>query len=531
MCLDRLPVRLFAHQRRAVERVLYVMGGRALLADEVGLGKTIEAGVILKELMLRAAVRRALILVPAALVAQWRSELQRHVGLLACVHPCQHGWDRPEAVLTSLEWARMAAHAAELQRHAWDLVIVDEAHRLKNRGSAGFRLVAGLHKTYLLLLTATPVHNDLGELYNLVSLLRPGQLGTPSSFRRQFTAGPRAVRHAEQLRRLVMEVTVRTRRHEAGIYLPGRRVRVVYVPFLPDEAAWYEQVLACLGRWAEDLPAARLAMAVALREAASCPGACGATLRRLSRSPAAQASGVAGELLRLGEAGLAISRHSPGPKIRWLLGRLAGRPQPPGGWVVFTQFAATARRAVAWLRRAGVPAGLLCGALDDRRRLRVVRAFQERLGVLVSTDVGSEGFNLQFCSRMVNLDLPWNPMRIEQRIGRLHRLGQTQEVLAVHLVVPGTIEEDVLQLVYEKLGMFREAVGELDDVVQAVPGGLPARIAQVVASARSRQALREGLRELGEQLACHRQRQRRAAQLTGRVLDPPAKAERVGTAS
>lgn len=231
ICLPTLPVRLLAHQRRAVERVLFAMGGRALLADEVGLGKTIEAGAVLKELLLRGLVRRALILVPAALLRQWQWELECHLGVPVGVQPAERDRDRPQVVLTSLEWARMAAHVPVLQARPWDLVIVDEAHRLKNRASAGFRLVAGLQKSYLLLLTATPVHNHLQELYNLVSLLRPGQLGTPASFRRQFTAGPRAVRNAEHLRRLVAEVMVRTRRAEAALRLPPGRCRCARLLF------------------------------------------------------------------------------------------------------------------------------------------------------------------------------------------------------------------------------------------------------------------------------------------------------------
>ena len=535
LCLRTLPIRLFAHQRRAVERVLFVMGGRALLADEVGLGKTIEAGTVLKELWLRGLVRRALILAPAALVRQWQLELERHLGLTACVHPADHGWDRPEVVLTSLEWARMADHAPAVQARPWDLVIVDEAHRLKNRASAGFRLVAGLEKGYLLLLTATPVHNDLLELYNLVSLLRPGQLGTPGSFRREFTAGPRAVRNAERLRRLVAEVMVRTRRAEAGLALPARRVQVCRTPFTADEAALYTEALECLRELAASGDATvRLVMAVVLREAASSPRACAATLARLARGAlAAKQPSMRARLAQLAERARALARRSPGPKVRWLLRRFARRrPAGAGQLVCFTQFASTARTAAAWLRRWGVAAGVLCGALSERERQEVLQAFRSHLPVLVSTDVGSEGYNLQFCRRLVNLDLPWNPMRIEQRIGRLHRLGQQHAVQVVHLVVPGTIEEDVMQLVYEKLGMFREAVGDLDEVVAAVPGGLTARIAGAVVGARSRKEVRGALQELGEELARRIERQRQAEALTARVLDAPEMTRsRVGSAS
>ncbi|MBE3597690.1 MAG: DEAD/DEAH box helicase family protein [Limnochordaceae bacterium] len=187
-CLEAMPVRLFAHQQAAVQRAVGPLQGRAILADEVGLGKTVEAGAILKELMLRGRVRRALVLAPAALVRQWHAELLRHCAIRACIHPRpDHGWDRPEVVLASLQTARRSPHAEAIAGLPWDIVIVDEAHRLHRASSAAFRLVAAVRKRALLLITATPVQNDLHELYHLVSLLRPGQLGTPRTFRREFT--------------------------------------------------------------------------------------------------------------------------------------------------------------------------------------------------------------------------------------------------------------------------------------------------------------------------------------------------------
>lgn len=525
LCVAAMPVKLFCHQQKAVARVVGELAVRALLADEVGMGKTIEAGAVLKELLLRGRLRRALVLVPAALVRQWQLELRRRCDVRACIHPHpDHGWDEEEIVLTSLETARLEPHASAIAAVAWDLVIVDEAHRLKNRQSAGFRLVAGLRKQGFLLLTATPVHNSLDELYNLVSLLRPGQLGTPRLFRSEFTSGPRTPRNLVRLRRLLGEVMVRTRRHEAGIELPPRRVQTVEVPFDEPGQRLYERVLALLrgaGREVGRGPEALLA-ATLLREATSSPVALARTLRRLALSPPGEAwEKLRPELTKLARTAARVAAKDPGPKARWLVEHLRRNPMPPGSVVAFTQFASTAIGAMRRLRAAGIDAALVCGLQDGRQRERQLRRFQTVAPVLVSTDVGSEGHNLQHAWQLVNLDLPWNPMRVEQRIGRLHRLGQSRPVEVFHLLVPGTIEEYLMELIYEKLGMFREVIGDLDEVVASVPGGFEGRIRDIVLNSQDDRQMRRRFEEVGSFLERQWRRWQRARSLTAAVLDGP----------
>lgn len=525
LCLSAMPVRLFAHQQRAVARVVGELAVRALLADEVGMGKTIEAGAVLKELLLRGRLRRALVLVPAALLRQWQLELRRRCDIRACVHPHpQHGWDREEVVLASLEAARREPHASAIAAVAWDVVVVDEAHRLKNRRSAGFRLVAGLRKRGLLLLTATPVHNTLDELHNLVSLLRPGQLGTPRLFRSEFTSGPRTPRNPQRLRQILGEVMVRTRRHEAGIALPPRSVRTVAVPFDEPGRSLYERLLALLRGLAGEAgsgPGGLLA-ATLLREATSSPAALAGTLRRLCLSPPGEAwERLQPRLTELARMADRLAEEDPGPKARWLGQHLRQAPVPPGSVVAFTQFASTAVVVVRHLKACGVHAALVCGRQDNRQRQRELRRFRQDVSVLVSTDVGSEGQNLQHAWQLVNLDLPWNPMRVEQRIGRLHRLGQTRTVEVWHLLVPATIEEYLMELIYEKLGMFREVIGDLDEVVASVPGGLEGRIREIVLTSRDEREMRRRLEEVGGFLERQWLRWQRARSLTAAVLDGP----------
>lgn len=543
-CIQAMPVHLYEHQRRAVARVVGPLSGRALLADEVGMGKTVEAGAILKELMLRGRVARALILVPAALVRQWHAELRQHCHVHPCLHPHPaHGWDRAEVVLAPLETARLEPHAQAIAASPWDLVIVDEAHRLKRRGSAGFRLIATLRKRALVLVSATPVHNDLGELFNLVSLLRPGQLGTPRAFRHEFTLGPRLPRDPVRLRRLVHEVMVRTRRIDAGIVLPERRVEHVATPFSPDERELYEELLVLLravaahdhrlhaarapghgpsgGRSQQDGSGrAALIGGMILRELTSSPGAVASTLGRLARQPPSLAwQRHVHDVERLARGAGRLARADPGCKIRWLVAFAAREHLPPGSVVAFTQFLATATEAAGRLQAAGVRAELFTGTMTGDERERALRAFRQETPVLVSTDAGSEGHNLQFARMVVHLDLPWNPMRVEQRIGRVHRLGQTRRVEAVHLAVPGTIEEYLLALIYEKLGMFREVVGDLDEVVAAVPGGLERRIRDIALGLESGGDPRRGMEHLGSFLEQQWRRWRQAQALTHAFLD------------
>src|SRR5262249_2019982 len=207
----------FGYQLDTVRRVLRDFRGRVLLADEVGLGKTIEACLTLKEYWMRGLARKALILTPASLVGQWVGELTERFALTPVAADAQlirqdeAFWMREPLVVASLPLARQAGHRDRLSRIEYDLVIVDEAHALKNRASAGWRLVNDVKKRFLLLLSATPVGNDLTELYNLIQLLRPGLLQGEAQFRREYgqiEALSQAGRR-ERLRELLREVMVR----------------------------------------------------------------------------------------------------------------------------------------------------------------------------------------------------------------------------------------------------------------------------------------------------------------------------------
>src|SRR5256885_5435858 len=240
------------HQIDVAQRVLRQMGGRAILADEVGLGKTIEASIIYRELAIRGLARRTIILTPASLVGQWQGELEEKFFQRFEPPTDPDDWQRVTRAIVSHDRARSRRHAEEILRHHWDLVIVDEAHKIKSHRGATYKFIEKIERDFILLLTATPLQNDLRELYNLITLLRPGQLGTWEEFRAAHLVGgdPRKPKDAEALRALTHQVMIRTRRASVvdDLDLPPRRPRHPEVKLTKAEADLYERTTQFLRR-------------------------------------------------------------------------------------------------------------------------------------------------------------------------------------------------------------------------------------------------------------------------------------------
>src|SRR5437667_2169597 len=250
--LDANAIKELPHQIDVAQRVLRQMGGRAILADEVGLGKTIEASIIYKELAIRGLARRALILTPASLVGQWQGELEEKFFERFEAPTDPDDWQHVTKAVVSHDRGRSRRHAEEILRHHWDLVIVDLAHRTTGHRGATYQFIETIEPDFILLLTATPLQNDLRELYNLVTLLRPGQLGTWEEFREaHLVAGDhRQPRDPEALRALTHEVMIRTRRSSVvdDLDLPPRRPRHPEVRLTKAEADLYDRTTQFLRR-------------------------------------------------------------------------------------------------------------------------------------------------------------------------------------------------------------------------------------------------------------------------------------------
>jgi SNF2 family DNA or RNA helicase len=498
LSLSQLAFEPFDYQRDTASTVLRRMRGRAILADEVGLGKTIEAGLILSELRLRGLADHALILTPAGLVEQWRDELERKFGLPTAILTGRSGVPDGRGggpvLLASLAAARRDPLKSELTRGGWDLVIADEAHRLRSAHSASGKLIRMLTTRFLLLLTATPVENRLQDLYEMISLVAPGLLGTPAQFRAKYATTGEDVsspRNLDDLRARTRQVMVRHRRSEVALRLPQRLAETVLVPPDPDELALYADVVERIRVQAREATSARrMALRSVSRLAGSTPAAAAPTLAKLGWTDlAARAEAI-----------------TDPAKVRLLVRKLAEHTAKGEKVLVFTAFRKTLDTVAESVRAAGITATVYDGGLSRAEKERVIGAFRGDVPVLLSTESAGEGRNLQFCHVMINLDLPWNPMQIEQRLGRLHRVGQTHDVHLTNLVSKGSVEERILHVLETKINMFELVVGELDMILGRIDEDFDFEQAvfTAFATADDDSAFARRMEEIGENLVAAR---------------------------
>lgn len=469
LCLPHLTgVEPLPHQIETVRKVLKQFRGRVLLADEVGLGKTIEAGMVLKEYALRGMAERILVLAPASLVGQWREELETKFDLAFATTYDPLLRDQPQAfwaqdrIVASIAAARRREHAERLVERQFDLVIVDEAHHLRDRSSRSWKLVDSLNKRFLLLLSATPVQNDLIELYNLLTLLKPGIFKTLKEFRLAYmTPGkPRQPANSERLRALMRGAMIRNTRAVVALKLPRRHAVTIKVDGGPGEAEAYADLAAAARRLATEGDAKRERLAVhhLLSAAGSSPKAAAAAVARV-------ASRNAGDPIwaDLADRWAAIETGGKDAALIDLV-----RRNPTEKKLVFVHSRETLAHLADRLEKAGVSLARFDGSLSGPEKDAAIARFRDHASVLLCTQSGGEGRNIQFCNTLINFDVPWNPMAIEQRIGRIDRIGQSREVFVFNLVTRGTLEEQILALLDEKIAMFELVVGE----VGAILGGI-----------------------------------------------------------
>jgi superfamily II DNA or RNA helicase len=465
LCLPTLRgVETYWYQLETVRKVLKQFRGRVLLADEVGLGKTIEAGMVLKEYLLRGMAERILVLVPATLVGQWQEEMATKFDTQFATsydsllrNDPEKFWSQPR-VIASIATARRAEHQEILARQNYDLVIVDEAHHLKNRATANWKLVNALNKRFLLLLSATPVQNSLVELYNLLTLLKPGIFKTEKEFRASYmTSGkPRVPANRDRMRDLMRDVMIRNTRSLVDVKLPPRHATTLRLEPTDEERACYLELSELV---AEAHGKATTQQRLALRYLLSAAGstattAASAISRYLEKNRAAR------QWESLRERYAAIAQSGKEKALDELL-----RRNPDEKKMVFVHHRETLHRLADLMAREHIPCAQFEGGMTGPEKDRAVERFRDEVPLLISTESGGEGRNLQFCNTMINFDLPWNPMTIEQRIGRIHRIGQPREVFVFNLAVRGTLEDQVLRILDEKINMFELVVGEIDAIL------------------------------------------------------------------
>jgi len=522
------------YQLRTVRHVLTSLRGRALLCDEVGMGKTVEAGLIALEYILRGLVRRVLVLAPPSLVEQWREEMQSKFNLDFVVydspafkaHP--NPWQEFPRIIASIDTAKRDSKREQVLGVSYDLVIVDEAHHLKNSRSQGYQLVSALKKKYILLLTATPVENDLEELFNLITLLLPGQLETVASFKRKYISrgDPLKPQNTSQLKQLVREVMVRNRRSETGAIAGRRSAEVVEIKLSDPEMALYRRLTTFVRGYysgSGDKPrsgVSQFVLKVLQREMGSSIEAVLATLSKMAADPDYPDT-LRRIFTTLAAQARAVTERAKTEALLKLLPKIEGKV------IIFTGFTETQRFLTAALRQAGLPVAELHSGLRRQEKEEQVRLFAGEADILVSTETGSEGRNLQFCRYMVNYDLPWNPMRIEQRIGRIHRLGQERDVQVYNFAAEGTIEAHILELLDAKINMFQLVVGELDMILGNLKEkkDLEDLIMDIWAGSSDEASVQVGMEDLGNRLVSARDHYLSVKALDDRLLDELAPEE------
>jgi superfamily II DNA or RNA helicase len=451
---------------------------RVLLADEVGLGKTIQAGWILGDLLAREPGARALVAVPAGLRDQWLSELGERFALTiervdaAWLRAAVAGrpadvspWAAPGAYLGSIDFLKRPDVARALAGVTWDLLVVDEAHTAAaptDRHAALSQIAAAARR--VVLISATPYSGDTAGLASLVALGALAGDAPPLMFRRSRGDVD------DRRRRRHRFATVRIGRAEARLQrLLGRYTRDVWRG-APDAADGARLAMTILRKRALSSPAAaRRSLArrlELLRGAAPTPRQLSLFDDGLETDDALPEAALATP--GLADAGLesrwlaalvaAAERAVAADSKRRLLVRLIARARGEAV-IVFTEYRDTLRDLAGAL-----PGALqLHGGLAGGERAAVQRAFNDRGGILLATDAAAEGLNLQQrCRLLVNYELPWNPARLEQRIGRVDRIGQRRTVHAISLVARDTAEDLVVAALARRLVRVAATLGERD---------------------------------------------------------------------
>ncbi|MFA7523671.1 MAG: helicase-related protein, partial [Halothiobacillaceae bacterium] len=528
------------HQLYALNRAMSRDRIRYLLADEVGLGKTIEAGLILRELKLRGMVRRVLVVAPKGLVRQWQAEMRLHFGehfrfiepseLAAFRQWHDNGtqndenlWRMHDQVICSLDsvkpiegrrgWSleQLATYNRErfedLTSAGWDLVIIDESHRLggSTEQVARYKLGAALAEAapYLLLLSATPHQGKTDQFMRLMQLLDREAFPDEGSINR------------DRVRPFVIRTEKRAAIDAEGqpLFKP-RSTRLQAVAWQDRHVAQqrlYEAVTDYVRHGYNQAMAAKqrhigFLMILMQRLVTSSTAAIRATLEKrqaLLDAPQAQANLFEAvdpdEWAELdGQSQLDIALQASGwerekTEVEMLLD-LARETERQGTdakaealleliyklqqeendpqlkVLVFTEFVPTQAMLAEFLESRGFSVALLNGGMDLDARTRAQQAFSRDVRILISTDAGGEGLNLQFCHVIVNFDMPWNPMRLEQRIGRVDRIGQPHVVRAINFVLEDTVEHRVREVLEEKLAVIAQEFGvdKAADVMDSV---------------------------------------------------------------
>ena len=453
-----------------------------LLADDVGLGKTISAGLIIAELMKRNRVSKAFVICPKILIPQWIEELGSKFGISAYSAvgtELRAAHNRAESVIvTTYQSATKFLERPETSGR-FDMLILDEAHKVRNlhgtqnppkMAKAIFKALESRLFKYVVMLTATPIQNRLWDIYSLVDCLAVARghknpLGTPEQFGSRFiadrvnTARRLNANHAEEFRKIVNSYMFRTRRVDAQLAFPDRQVQTASVT--PSTGEQHLQRVI-----AENISGFNALQQTSLLVALmSSPHALAMQMRNMA------SNGTAEQCLA-DEVSSTVRQISTPAKASMVLQVARDLKSKRSDWrmVIFTTRKETQRMLGEVLGKAGIACGYISGG-EPAKNNATIMSFREdnpKLNVIISTDAGAEGVNLQAANVLVNYDLPWNPMIVEQRIGRVQRIGSRfKSVWVVNIVHNNSPEQRIVSRLMEKLQVISHTVGDIEAVLEA----------------------------------------------------------------
>lgn len=452
-------------------RILRDLNGSALLADEVGLGKTITSSLVLKECLVRGFAKKILILTPPSLVNQWVNELKEKFELDFKIIEKESDWEGANLAIASIDRVKgynrktgKFKHIAA-QKISWDLLMVDEAHKLKESNTLRWKFVDGLQKKRFLLITATPFQNDLLELYNLLNLLKKGHLGTMKEFRKKFLnqGNKRYPLNPKALKIKLDEVMVRRKRSETGIEYKKRIPKIIPIVLSQEESKVYDKIIELLkekyfmSNGSQINP--RLILFSLLPKVTSSSKSAIESLTRIAENEKYHF-----ETRRFAKEILSdYSRLKHDSKMEKLLEIINStlKENSKEKILIYTKHPSTLNYIKKKLSPYDFKVTGFMGGLTREEKAEKIKEFRHRAQVMICTDAGAEGLNLQFCSVLINYDLPWNPMSVEQRIGRLDRIGQKKDILIYSLATKDTMEEYVVDLIINKMCCVGLVIGEL----------------------------------------------------------------------
>ena len=457
-----LRVPLYPFQREGVR--FCASAGRAILADEMGLGKTVQAIATAELLRKERLIEQALVLCPTTLKYQWKREIERFTG--AEVVLIDGTPEQRRELLSHPAPYKIASYNSinqdlkELKDLTTDMLIMDEVQRLKNWNTQISRSVRHIHSRYSLILSGTPLENRLEELYSIVELVDQYLLSPYYLFKDRYilvdeTGATKGYRNLNEVGQRVSRVMIRRKKETVALQLPARIDKTLFVPMTREQMEAHNDLklhaARLVSKWHRQHFLSEIDRKQLLLTLQQMRMTCDSlyVLDEHSRFD----TKVEEVMNILDECGVTVNGEGNG-----LLGTKV---------VIFSQWERMTRLVAQELERSGVEYAYLHGNVPSRERKARVDAFQDnpQIRVFLSTDAGATGLNLQVANVVINLDLPWNPAVLEQRIGRIHRIGQTRGIEVINLVSAGTIEEDMLSKIRFKTSLFEGVLDGGEDAV------------------------------------------------------------------